>query len=87
MSIPEGFTLPQPASYLRVSEETVRRNIGFKRLKALGRGDSVVHTMRCPFDLRQHVRSQDWSATPDALGSGTLCCCTTLGLTMASKKS
>ena len=38
MSIPEGFTLPQPTSYLSVSEETVRRNIGSKRLKALRRG-------------------------------------------------
>ena len=37
MSIPEGFTLPQPASYLSVSEETVRRNIGAERLKALHR--------------------------------------------------
>ena len=38
MSIPEGFTLPQPASYLSVSEETVRRNIGAKRLKSLRMG-------------------------------------------------
>ena len=38
MSIPEEFTVPQAASYLSVSEETVRRNIRSKRLKALRRG-------------------------------------------------
>ena len=38
MTIPEEFTVPQAASYLTVSEETVRRNIRSKRLKALRRG-------------------------------------------------
>ena len=36
--MPEEFTVPQAASYLKVSEETVRRNIRAKRLKALRRG-------------------------------------------------
>ena len=38
MNMPEEFTVPQAASYLNVSEETVRRNIRSKRLKALRRG-------------------------------------------------
>ena len=38
MTMPEEFTVPQAASYLRVSEETVRRNIRSRRLKALRRG-------------------------------------------------
>ena len=38
MNIPEEFTVPQAATYLSVSEETVRRNIRSKRLKALRRG-------------------------------------------------
>ena len=38
MNMPEEFTVPQAASYLKVSEETVRRNIRLKRLKALRRG-------------------------------------------------
>ena len=38
MNMPEEFILPQAAAYLRVSEETVRRNIGSKRLRALRRG-------------------------------------------------
>ena len=38
MNMPEELTVPQAASYLRVSEETVRRNIRAKRLKALRRG-------------------------------------------------
>ena len=38
MTTPEEFTVPQAASYLSVSEETVRRNIRSKRLKALRRG-------------------------------------------------
>jgi excisionase family DNA binding protein len=37
MNMPEEFTVPQ-ASYLNVSEETVRRNIRSKRLTALRRG-------------------------------------------------
>ena len=36
--MPEELTVPQAASYLNVSEETVRRNIRSKRLKALRRG-------------------------------------------------
>ena len=36
--MPEEFTVPQAASYLNVSEETVRRNIRSKRLRALRRG-------------------------------------------------
>ena len=35
MNMPEEFTVPQAASYLNVSEETVRRNIRSKRLTAL----------------------------------------------------
>ena len=38
MDTPEEFTVPQAASYLKVSEETVRRNIRSKRLRALRRG-------------------------------------------------
>ena len=38
MNMPEEFTVPQVAAYLRVSEETVRRNIRSRRLKALRRG-------------------------------------------------
>ena len=38
MDMPEEYTVPQAASYLNVSEETVRRNIRSKRLKALRRG-------------------------------------------------
>ena len=38
MNMPEEFTVPQAASYLNVSEETVRRNIRSKRLNALRRG-------------------------------------------------
>ena len=38
MNMPEELTVPQVASYLNVSEETVRRNIRSKRLKALRRG-------------------------------------------------
>ena len=38
MNMPEELTVPQAASYLNVSEETVRRNIRSKRLSALRRG-------------------------------------------------
>ena len=38
MNMPEELTVPEAASYLKVSEETVRRNIRSKRLKALRRG-------------------------------------------------
>lgn len=38
MTMPEEFTVPQAATHLKVSEETVRRNIRSKRLKALRRG-------------------------------------------------
>ena len=38
MTMPEEFTVPQAAAYLKVSEETVRRNIRSKRLSALRRG-------------------------------------------------
>ena len=38
MNMPEEFTVPQAASYLQVSEETVRLNIRSKRPKALRRG-------------------------------------------------
>ena len=38
MDKPDEFTVPQAASYLNVSEETVRRNIRSKRLTALRRG-------------------------------------------------
>ena len=38
MNPPDEFTVPQAASYLDVSEETVRRNIRSKRLAALRRG-------------------------------------------------
>ena len=37
MTMPEEFTVPQAATYLKVSEETVRRNIRAKRLSALRR--------------------------------------------------
>ena len=38
MNTSDEFTVPQAASFLNVSEETVRRNIRSKRLKALRRG-------------------------------------------------
>ena len=38
MTMQEEFTVPQAASYLNVSEETVRRNIRSRRLNALRRG-------------------------------------------------
>ena len=38
MNMPDEHTVPQAASYLNVSEETVRRNIRSKRLRALRRG-------------------------------------------------
>ena len=38
MELPDELTVPQAASYLNVSEETVRRNIRSKRLRALRRG-------------------------------------------------
>ena len=38
MSMTEELSVPQVASYLGVSEETVRRNIRSKRLKAIRRG-------------------------------------------------
>ena len=38
MTLPEEFTVPQAAAHLGVSEETVRRNIRSRRLKALRRG-------------------------------------------------
>ena len=38
MNMPDEYSVPQAASYLTVSEETVRRNIRSKRLKALRRG-------------------------------------------------
>lgn len=38
MNVPDEYTVPQAATYLSVSEETVRRNIRSKRLKALRRG-------------------------------------------------
>ena len=38
MNMPEEFTVPQAAAYLRVSGETVRRNIRSRRLRALRRG-------------------------------------------------
>ena len=47
MTIPEEFTVPQAAAYLKVSEETVRRNIRSKRLSALRRGTQWF----IPFDV------------------------------------
>ena len=44
MNMPDEYTVPQAASYLNVSEETVRRNIRSKRLKALAPWDPMVHT-------------------------------------------
>ena len=38
MTMPDERTVPEAASYLGVSEETVRRNIRSKRLSALRRG-------------------------------------------------
>ena len=36
--MPEELSVPETASYLGVSEETVRRNIRSKRLRAIRRG-------------------------------------------------
>ena len=38
MNMPEEFTVPQAATYRNVCEETVRRDIRSRRLKALRRG-------------------------------------------------
>ena len=38
MNAPDELTVPQAATYLKVSEETVRRNIRSKRLRALRGG-------------------------------------------------
>lgn len=38
MVVSEEVTVPEAASYLKVNEETVRRNIRAKRLRALRRG-------------------------------------------------
>ena len=38
VTVPEEFTVPQAAVYLKVSEETVRRNIRSRRLSAFRRG-------------------------------------------------
>ncbi len=38
MTLPDEFTVPEAAQYLGVSEETVRRNIRSRRLKAIRRG-------------------------------------------------
>ena len=38
MNLLAEYTVPQAASFLSVSEETVRRNIRSKRLRALRRG-------------------------------------------------
>ena len=38
MNTPDELTVPQAASHLKVSEETVRRNIRSKRLTAMRRG-------------------------------------------------
>ena len=38
MNMPEEFTVPEAAAHLKVSEETVRRNIRSKRLGAMRRG-------------------------------------------------
>ena len=38
MNMPEEYTAPQAIPNLKVSEETVRRNVRSKRMKALRRG-------------------------------------------------
>ena len=38
MNVTDEYTVPEAASYLNVSEETVRRNIRSKRLRAFRRG-------------------------------------------------
>ena len=63
MNIPDEFTVPQAASCLSVSEETVRRNIRSKRLKALRRGTQWFIRRDVPPRLRQQLRPQDWSDT------------------------
>ena len=63
MNMPEEFTVPQAASFLGVSEETVRRNIRSKPLESPASGYSVVHSPRCARDIRQQLRSQDWPNT------------------------
>ena len=67
MTMPEEYTVPQAASYLKVSEETVCRNIRSKRLKALASRNPMVHTPRCSRGLRQQLRSEDRPNTTVAL--------------------
>ena len=38
MQLPEELSVPEAAAYLKVSQETVRRNIRAKRLRAIRRG-------------------------------------------------
>ena len=49
MNMPEEFTVPQAAAYLKVSEETVRRNIRSKALGGVAQGNTVVHSPRRPY--------------------------------------
>ena len=65
--MPEEYTVPQAASYLNVSEETVRRNIRSKAPESLASWNPVVHPSRCPRGLCQHLRSEDGPDTTVAL--------------------
>ena len=46
VSMTEELSVPQAASYLGVSEETVRRNVRSKRLKAIRKGTQRFVTRR-----------------------------------------
>ena len=52
----EELSVPQAASYLGVSEETVRRNIRSKRLQAVRRGTQWFVTRR---DILVFAKSYD----------------------------
>ena len=69
MTMPEEFTVPEAAAYLSVSEETVRRNIRSRRLKAPTQRYAVVHPTGCPCHLRRQLRSEDWQDSANAVGT------------------
>ena len=56
MELPREFSVPQVAVYLKVNEETVRRNIRAKRLRAVRRGTQWFITQS---DLIAFAKSYD----------------------------
>ena len=84
MNMPEEFTVPQAASYLNVSEETVRRNIRSKAPECVAPWNAVVHPPRCTLGFCKQLRSEDRPNTTGALNARRACVCENL-LTTLSK--